>query len=269
MSKLIVQADDLAITHASSLGIIEAATNGIVRATGMFTNQPDAAFAAEKIRDVPGVDVGIDLNFVTGRPLLPPDEVPGLVDGAGRFRSSGSIRAQFPLRRMHGVYLGEFEVDPFDHDETLAEARAQVEEFLKLVGRPPAYVHHHSLVSLMSDQVLHEVAEEYGILAVDDLYLNSTVPWLPNDWYSAQFPLDLQAEADAEGAMERLLPEILKNEISILLTHPGYVDAELFDLSSYSVVRCRDQQLVTSPAVMQLLEENGVELTSYSKAGLS
>ena len=46
--------------------------------------------------------------------------------------------------------------EPFDHDQTTAEARAQLERFFALFGRPPAHVHHHSLVTPMLDQVVHE-----------------------------------------------------------------------------------------------------------------
>lgn len=53
MSKLIVQADDLAITHAATLGMVDAIRNGMVRATGIFTNRPDAAFAADQVRFPP------------------------------------------------------------------------------------------------------------------------------------------------------------------------------------------------------------------------
>ena len=79
MTSLIVQADDIAITHGTTLGILDAISGGIVRATGLFTNCPDAAFAASRLREMPGVDVGIDLNFVTGSPVLPASDVPGLV----------------------------------------------------------------------------------------------------------------------------------------------------------------------------------------------
>jgi hypothetical protein len=88
-------------------------------------------------------------------------------------------------------------------------------------------------------------------------YLNGAVTLLPTGWYSAGFPLDLQAKVDAEGAMERLLPEmILKNEINVLITHPGYVDAELLDISS-SDAPARGKRRRTD-----LLQQSGLELTS-------
>lgn len=268
MPRLIVQADDLAISHGTTLGIIDAITGGLVRATGIFTNCPDASFAAERVRDLDAVDVGIDLNFVTGRPVLDAARVPGLVDSSGVFRTSGAIRSAH--RPVGGDFpVTEFELEPFDRDETLAEARAQVDKFFDLMGRAPAYVHHHSLVSPVSDEVVRAVASDLGVPFVDDLYRSGEVSLLPNDWYTAPFPLGAQAEADAEGAIERLLPMIVAQDVSLLVTHPGYVDAELLDVSSYSVIRARDLQLVTSARVRALLEEAGVTITSFSREGIA
>ena len=266
MSKLIVQADDLAITHAATLGIIDGIKHGMVRATGIFTNRPDAAFAADQLAGIEGVDVGIDINFVTGSPLLPASEVPTLVHPEGRFRTSHEIKAEFPIKRRDSVYL-EFDPEPFDHDQTLAEARAQMERFISLFGRPPAYVHHHSLSSTMVDRVLHEVAAEQGVLVVDDLYRSGELPWVGT---MHNPPLDAtgQVAMDMVAWFEANLEPVLNRELSILIVHPGYIDAELLGISSFNLIRLRDHELVTSPKVMKLLSDHGVEVVSYTEAGI-
>ncbi len=265
MTALIVQADDIAITHGTTLGILDAISSGIVRATGMFTNCPDAEFAAQRLRELDGVDVGIDLNFVTGVPLLPAAEVPGLVTSSGRFRSSGEIREAHRVVGGDAVYT-EFADEPFDPEQTAAEAAAQIERFFELVGRAPAYVHHHSLVSPVSDEVVRRAAADLGVPFVDDLYRTGGLPLLPNDWYAKPFPLPDQARADAVGAIDRLLPTILSHETSLLIVHPGYVDAEILELSSYSIIRARDLELVTSPAVRRRLDDAGVEIVRLTDA---
>lgn len=265
MSQLIVQADDIALSHGTTLGIIDSIRNGMVRSTGLFANCPDAPFAAEQLKGLPGVDVGIDLNFVTGAPVLPPEQVPGLVREDGTFRSSVDIKARHRVVSRDGYYL-EFAPEPFDYEQTLAEARAQLRRFEELMGRPPAYVHHHSLISPVSDAALMDVARESGLLAVDALWRGGRVPLLPNDWYVQPFGLEEQAVADPLAAFRKLVPRILEHEISVLVTHPGYVDAEALELSTYSVIRARDLQLMTSPEVLALLEENGIELVNYSTA---
>lgn len=268
MTQLLVQADDFAASRATTLGILDGIDDGIVRSLGLFTNCPSSSFAAKQVRAREGVDVGIDLNMVTGRPLLPPSEVPSLVNADGRFRSSGQIRREHTVTAVDGYYA-TFEIEPFDHDETLAEARAQFRRFFDLMGRPPVYSHHHSVISPMLDQVLHEVSAEFGVYVMDDLYRFDRVPLLPNAWYTSPFGLAEQAAADPIAAFEALLPRIVASELSILIVHPGYVDAELLDISSYSVIRARDSQLVTDPRMIAALAENGVEIVSYSTAELA
>lgn len=268
MPKLIVQADDLAITHATTVGIIDAIEHGLVRATGIFTNRPDAVFAAAALAGIDGVDVGIDFNVVTGSPLLPAERVPSLVRPGGTFRSSGDIKAGYRLRGPDGIYV-EFEEEPFDHDQTSAEFHAQLERFFELFGRPPAYVHHHSLVTPMLDQVIHEVADEHGLLVMDDLLKSTTSWWVPNTWYDRPFGAVEQAGADPIALFEAELEQIAANELSILVVHPGFVDAELLDITSYHVIRARDHQLATSPRIAGRLAELGIEVTNFSGAGLT
>lgn len=267
MPKLIVQADDLAITHAATLGIVQAVHEGMVRATGTFTNRPDAAFAAAQLAEVDELDVGLDLNMVTGSPLLPPSEVPGLVQPDGRFRTSHQIKAEFPITARDGFYLS-FDPDPFDHDQTLAEGRAQVRRFFDLFGRAPAYLHHHALVSDMLDQVLRELGEEFGVVVMDDLMRDGTLYQVPNPWYTVPFGPSEQAGCDPVAALLPELDAVAEHELSVLISHPGYVDAELIDITSYNIVRARDLELMLSPVVRTALDERGIELATYTSCGL-
>lgn len=265
MTKLIIQADDAAITHATTLGILDSISHGVVRNVGLFTNRPDAPYAAERLSRCHGIDIGLDLNFVTGRPILPAAQVDRIVQEDGAFRSSHKIKREFPVRQIDDYYW-DFVDEPFDHDQTFAEADAQVQRFVELMGRLPAYVHHHSLVTVMTDRVLHEIADKYGLLVVDNLYRHGAIPRIPNHWYATDFTLEMQASADPISSFRAIMPTILANPLSILIVHPGYVDAELLELSSYSVVRARDTQLVTSNEFADLLESSGVESTTYSAA---
>lgn len=268
MTQLIVQADDAAISRAVTLGILDAARHGAVRTTGVFTNCPDAPLAAADLRDVQGLEVGIDLNLVTGRPVLDPRAVPDLVTPTGRFRTSHEIRASHEIVRRDGFYL-EFAQDPFHHDQALAEGFAQVERFVELFGRPPAYLHHHALVSTVSDQVIHEVAAAYDLLVMDDLMRSGALPSVPNDWYVMPFGPAEQAAADPVAAVEASLPGMVEHDLVVLITHPGYVDAALLDASSYSVIRARDLELVTSPRFLDLLASLHIEITTFTEAGLA
>ena len=45
--------------------------------------------------------------------------------------------------------------------------------------------------------------------------------------------------------------------------HPGFLDAELLEQSSLSIERVRDHQMMTSPVIKKLIEDNHVELITY------
>ena len=265
MKQLLVQADDMGITKGVSLGILESIENGIVRNTGLFTNQPAAEFAADRLKQLDGVDVGIDVNFVSGQPLLSATEVPDLVEPDGSFRSSHAIKARYDLVRAERVLL-EFSEEPYDYEQTLAEARAQVRRFFELMERPPAYLHHHSLVTPMTNRVLDEVAKENDLVRTRELLLGPAPSRLAVSWYEDEIGLEWQANADIEGGVADLLPSIFDRDLSVIVIHPGYVDGEILDLSSYSVVRARDLQVATSRKVQEALEAEGVELVRYSTA---
>ena len=66
---------------------------------------------------------------------LPPEQVPSLVDAAGRF---------WPLTRFLARWLG----GRLDPREVAAEFRAQLRRFTELVGQPPALVNAHQHIIL-------------------------------------------------------------------------------------------------------------------------
>lgn len=264
MPRLIVQADDNAISGATALGVLESIHHGVVRNTGLFTNMPAAATTAHDLAALDGVCVGLDVNFVTGRPLSPVGVVADLVTADGAFRSSSAVRRSHAVVEQQGM-VTTFETEPFPYDQVLAEGRAQVARFVDLVGRPPAYLHHHALATPTTDRVIVELAAELDVPVPLQVMARPGVHAVPNEWYRMPFPLEAQAAADPLEAMLRALDEIARHDLSILITHPGYVDAELLDLSSFSVIRARDLQMLCSPRLRSGLESRGIALATYDE----
>ena len=52
-------------------------------------------------------------------------------------------------------------------------------------------------------------------------------------------------------------------EWGLVITHCGYVDADLFPLTSYTLCRTMDLDMVCSPRLRAWIEANGIELASY------
>jgi predicted glycoside hydrolase/deacetylase ChbG (UPF0249 family) len=130
---LLVTADDFGVGPATSRGILELGTRGVVTSTVLLVNSPFAADAVAAWRAaVRPVELGWHPCLTIDAPVLPADRVPSLVNPDGRFPRLGQLLKRITLGRVNTA-------------EVEAEFRAQYRRFVELVGRPPANVnaHHH------------------------------------------------------------------------------------------------------------------------------
>ena len=149
---LIVNADDLGMAEGVTRGILEAHRNGIVTSSSAMMNAPHAREGLETaVRDAPELGLGLHLTLTWGRPVLPPERVPSLVDAQGGF-----------LSVPRGVALP----GRWSRDDIAAELRAQRDRFLEIAGRPPDHVDAHHGISTYTApvrEVMLEIASEHGI----------------------------------------------------------------------------------------------------------
>lgn len=261
MRQLLCQADDYGITDAVSAGIRKGIEHGLVRNTGLFTNMPSSAQAA---RDIPAqACLGQDINFVTGRPLSSPSLIPALVGPDGRFRTSGMVMAASTVTGGSNVLELEFAEDPYPIDELRTEARAQFQRFVELVGHKPAYLHPHSLVTPNSAQAIRELAEDEGVPFTPDVARRIGMGFLSSDWNVKPFPLLDQLATDVEEGVLGSIHEVEQNDRTWLVAHPGFVDDELFDLTTYTMIRAKDLRMFCSPRLREWVEEHDVELITW------
>jgi predicted glycoside hydrolase/deacetylase ChbG (UPF0249 family) len=278
MSKqLIVNADDYGKTEGVTQGIIQAHREGIVTSTTVMMNMPNVEEALGLADDCPDLGMGVHLVFTAWRPLLPPAEVPSLVDEAGHFHSQEAILSH-PGR--------------IDTDELKAELSAQIES-LRALGREPDHLDCHHFIHVYSPffAVYVELAEEYG--------LPVRLPFPPEEeWDEAAasvsmvqgLPPELLREiarqdiglVQAKGiphpdhfvqsfsgealTLENLLGilEELPEGVSELMTHPGLVDEKLLAKSTYAIERERELALLCHPRVEERIGELGIELVNFS-----
>ncbi|MGF1587387.1 MAG: carbohydrate deacetylase [Bacteroidales bacterium] len=146
---LIVTADDLCMTESITEGIVEAFRNGIVTTTSALINYPGARETLVSVhKENPGLPIGIHLNITTGRPVLPPEEIPSLVDRDGYFHHSHKI-----IRHLANISI----------DELRAEVNAQVDLFLS-TGIPLDHINSENhMLALYTPfhKVVRELAIEY------------------------------------------------------------------------------------------------------------
>jgi chitin disaccharide deacetylase len=114
---LIVNADDYGYAAGVSHGILEAATRGIVTATGVFANAERFDADVPALRDCAALDAGVHLNLTQGRPL-------SAAMRSALARWGGRFPGKFPIARA--VATGGVAVHAVE-----SEWRAQVERCLR------------------------------------------------------------------------------------------------------------------------------------------
>lgn len=149
---LLVTADDFGIGPETSRGILELAARGAVTSAVLLVNSPFAADAVARWRTARRrLELGWHPCLTLDAPILPPEQVPSLVDSQGRFRPLGRFLARLAWGRINAA-------------EVEAEFRAQYRRFVDLVGHPPANVnaHHHVHVFRPIGAALARVLADQG-----------------------------------------------------------------------------------------------------------
>ncbi len=94
MKQLILTGDDFGLDVPVNEAVEEAHCRGVLTAASLMVGADAVADAVERARRLPTLRVGLHVVLVEGRPVLPPSEVPDLVDGNGEF-STRLVRSGF------------------------------------------------------------------------------------------------------------------------------------------------------------------------------
>jgi predicted glycoside hydrolase/deacetylase ChbG (UPF0249 family) len=276
--RLIVNADDYGRAPGVSQGILEAHRRGVVTSTTVMINQPGIEAQLSEAMNCPTLGIGLHLVFSYGKPILPPQALPSLVDGKGRFLEQHTLWAR----------AGEI-----SNQQLQAELLAQIERFAHLAGHLPDHLDCHHFVHLYPPffQVYASLAEQF--------HLALRVPFpVETDFRQAarallfleDFPPDLvrgmivtnsaclKARQLAHPdrficsffgqealSLETLLHllDTLPQGTSELMCHPGYDDPALA-ASTYRRERETELALLTHPNLHQQVKRLGIELVTFA-----
>ena len=268
--KMMIQADDYGITKAVVDGIVECAKQGMMTQTGIFTNMPWVDYAAKRIKEVPHVLLGQDLNLSTGGPVTDPKLIPTLVQENGQFLTSSMHKKKDKEDPHHVTY-----------EEAYLEYDNQVKKFIELFDKLPGYIGGHAWFSEETDKALHDIAEKYGILDVmlqinpkigfnleEDLESQWSGPILSDNGQWEFNPLTQSINDPLkmfkDGKFDKILKSALENkDVFFLHTHAGYLDRDLLQLSSYNVIRAMEAGFLCSKELKQWVKDNDIELINY------
>ncbi len=161
MKRLIVTADDFGRCLPINEAVEDGHRNGILTAASLMVTGDAADDAVRRAQRLPGLSVGLHITLVDGEPVLPPAQVPDLVEADGRF-----------THRLVALGARIF-LDRNVRRQAEAELRAQFERY-KATGLPLGHVdahHHYHLHPTVFDLVL-DLAVEFSAPAI-------RVPWEP------------------------------------------------------------------------------------------
>ena len=155
MKRLIVTADDFGLTLGVNEAVEEGHRRGILTAASLMVTGEAAVDAVARAKRLPKLGVGLHLVLVDGVPVLPPEQIPDLVGGDGKF--SANVLTQ-------GIRIFCW---PAARRQLVAEMRAQFEAF-RATGLTLDHVnaHHHFHLHPTIQKTLVRLAGEYGIRAV-------------------------------------------------------------------------------------------------------
>lgn len=251
--KLIIQADDYGISEGVIYGVMKAVNQGCLTSVGMFSNMPTSPLAAALIKDKE-ICLGQDINICTGPCVAAPEKIPTIARPDGILYTKNEHIA-LDQKASNG--------DHMRYEECCIEVRAQIERFKELVGRYPAYLNGHSYHNRNIDQAVKDLSKEYQIPMAKELEYKYQMASPKKLWYKRPFPLEEQIRA---YAMDSILADkdFIKQEYGILIFHCGYIDPDLLEVSTFSVIRVNDLKAVLSMEMKQWISDNGIEKISYS-----
>ncbi|MHC1478610.1 hopanoid biosynthesis-associated protein HpnK [Frateuria aurantia] len=153
--RLIVTADDFGLHEAVNDAVEQGCRNGVLRAASLMVAAPAAADAVHRARQLPQLAVGLHLVLADGAPMLPPEQIPDLVDPDGRF---GSNMAK------DGV---KFFFLPQVRRQLAAEIQAQFEAFSAtglVLDHVNAHKHFHLHPTVLS--LILSIGRRHGLKAI-------------------------------------------------------------------------------------------------------
>nr|MDP9121626.1 hopanoid biosynthesis-associated protein HpnK [Acidobacteriota bacterium] len=166
MKRLIVTGDDFGMAVPVNEAIEEAHRHGLLTAASLMVSAAAADDAVRRARRIPTLAVGLHLVLVEGRPTLPPERIPDLVDRNGEL-ATHLVRA--------GV---EFFFRPSVRRQLADEIRAQFQAF-RATGLALDHVNAHNHMHLHPTllALILEIGRDFGLRAVRVPYEPPLASW--------------------------------------------------------------------------------------------
>lgn len=243
--RLIVNADDFGISKAINLGIIEAHREGIVRSTTLMCNMEAVDHAIKLAKENPELGVGIHFVLTTGKPLT--DGVESLVDNDGNFIKFEEI------------------AEKGKSEDIKNELECQLNKFLSY-GIKPTHIdtHHHVHRIEKVFEVIKEIAikNNLPVRLIEEFDSSMYEGIKSTSKFSESF---YNKDMITEEELIKLLDEFKDFETVEIMSHPGYLDQNILNRTSYAIERTMELQTLVSRKVKEYIKEKNIELINFCR----
>ena len=258
--KIIVVADDFGLSEAFNLGVIKAYSDGIVSSLNLIVNLESSKHAISLVKEhCPEVELSLHVNYVQGKPVSNPEDIPTLVDENGEF-----YRSKYWVNEGNssGKCMGS--INP-SVDDLYRECMAQIEYFKELTGHYPVSFDAHSVATKNVEEAFTRTAKEkhvrcpYYANGKPELHEHSLIDRNGESILMRGSRLDDWIN-DTSNLLNSPYP------VNILHFHPGYIDKYILDNSSLTLPRCYDLDTLCDPELKSWLKEQNMEVITFRDA---
>jgi chitin disaccharide deacetylase len=277
VARLIVNADDFGLTSGVNRAVVELYRAGVLTSTTLMAKAGAASEAVHLASQHPGLGVGCHVVLADGEPVLPPSEVPSLIDKktgsfplnlttfvrrlfTGKIRTAdieAEAAAQIALLQGRGVQLTHVDTHKHTHmfppvlRPVLRAARAAGIRAIRNPFEPEWAVHATPRASLIRS------AEVWALRRFGPYFARLLVE---EGFVTTDGTIAVAATGVVNTETVRALVARLPTGTWELVTHPGYNDADLDQVHT----RLRASRDIERTALCAIREFPNVELISFA-----
>lgn len=249
--RLLVRADDVGYTKAFDLGIYKAIEEGIVTSADVMLDSPHTVEALKWLKERPWITVGWHRHLWES-PVLPPEQVPSLVDEEGRFKW------------RHNKQQLKKETN---YDDCYRELAAELDRCYEVYGQYPVTATIRNQNNPL-EIAMKDVCRDYRINTLVWDYIGEhrnrerdVVPFAQQtvEEKLTRYGLEYFNDYDPLGKILGLT----WSDDSIIQRaggHPGYLDDHILEESICTLHRVKDLMAVTDQRAKQFIIDNKIEL---------
>ena len=194
MKQLIVNADDFGRHSLVNKAVAQAVDKGGLLSASIMAGEDYFAEAVDIAKARPQLGIGVHLTLVDGKPLLPPTEIPSLVETDGKF---------FP---DHGAFVKRFLRGKISRKDIRKELAAQMDKVLAS-GLTPTHIDSHQHLHMLPGifPLVLKLATERGIKRTRisrGIYGNPFTPWPGMGDLVGKFGLEVLARRNKRMAQK-------------------------------------------------------------------